>query len=329
MSTDDPAPEATSFRLDPGLLPALLAIVEETGVAPEPETSVDAMRRGAEATFPVYSRLAGRRDDVTWRELRTPRSDAEPLVMRWYVPTGRSMEPGPAAVYVHGGGMVSASVANYHGLVARYVGESGVPLLAVEYSLAPEHRAPAAAEDVVTALRWLHENADALRVDGRRVALMGDSGGGGIAAAAALMLRDHGAELGLPPLAAQILAYPMLDDRTTVPDPMIAPFVTWSYQSNTVAWDAVRGGQEPGPDGYISPARAADLSGLPPTYLDVGELDVFRAEIVRYAQRLWSAGVSTELHVHPGEPHAFEVAAPHLPTAQRVLADRYRALASF
>jgi acetyl esterase/lipase len=140
-----------------------------------------------------------------------------------------------------------------------------------------------------------------------------------------LLARDRGG----PALALQLLIYPMLDDRTVTPDPALPPeFLTWTYEDNVTGWGALLGDLAGGDEvsAYSAPARATDLSGLPPTYLDVGDLDIFRDENVLYAQRLSIAGVPTELHVHPGCPHAFEALAPEADVSQRVMADRVRRL---
>ena len=189
--------------------------------------------------------------------------------------------PGPAVLYLHGGGMISGSVAIYDGPVSRYVSNSGVSMLAVDYRLAPEHPYPVPVEDCYAGLRWLAEHADELGVDPARIAVMGDSAGGGLAAAVALLARDRGG----PDLAAQILIYPMLDDRNTTPDPEIAPFAVWSYDDNITGWGALLGDAIGGPDvpAYAAPARATDLSDLPACYIEVGQLDIFRDEDLAYA----------------------------------------------
>jgi len=163
-------------------------------------------------------------------------------------------------------------------------------------------------------------------VDPARLAVMGDSAGGGLAAGVCLLARDRGG----PAIAQQILVYPMLDDRTSVPDPQLVPFLTWTYDDNVTGWRALLG--ESAGDGdvspYAAPARATDLSGLPSTYIEVGELDIFRNEDISYARRLADAGVSTELHLYPGCPHAFEGLAPNAPVSQRAVASRVRRLCS-
>ncbi len=110
--------------------------------------------------------------------------------------------------------------------------------------------------------------------------------------------------------------------------PHLAPFATWTYDDNVTGWQALLGDGS-GSDGvseYAAPARAADLSLLPPAYIDVGELDIFRDEDVSYARRLVAAGISTELHVHPGCRHAFEGLAPSAAVSRRVIGDRVRRL---
>ena len=163
------------------------------------------------------------------------------------------------------------------------------------------------------------QHTDELRIDPARVAIMGDSAGGGLAAGVALLARDRGVAL-----ARQVLVYPMLDDRTTVPDPELAPFAAWSYDDNYTGWHALLGdaiGTDDVPPS-AAPARADDLSGLPPTYIDVGDLDIFRDEDIEYARRIAATGTTVELHVHPGCPHGFD-RIPGLPgqRARALIAD--------
>jgi acetyl esterase/lipase len=139
----------------------------------------------------------------------------------------------------------------------------------------------------------------------------------------AILARDRGVAL-----ARQILVYPMLDDRSLTPDPLLEPFLTWTYDGNFTGWSAVLG-DELGTDTVspiAAPARLTDFAGLAPTYLDVGELDLFRDEDIAYAQRLTKAGVSVELHVHPGAPHGFDRFAPDSKLTRRAIADRLRVI---
>jgi acetyl esterase/lipase len=199
-------------------------------------------------------------------------------------------------------------------------------MLAVDYRRAPECPHPCPVEDCYAGLAWLAGHASELGVDPGRIAVMGDSGGGGLAAAAALLARDRGLAV-----AKQILVYPMLDDRTTVPDPALVPFAGWSYDDNYTGWQALLGeaiGTADVPE-TAAAARARDLAGLPPAYLEVGELDIFRDEVIQYARRMAAAGTPIELHVHPGCPHGFDRAAPGADVTRRSRADRLRALRGY
>jgi acetyl esterase/lipase len=122
----------------------------------------------------------------------------------------------------------------------------------------------------------------------------------------------------------------MLDDRPATPDPALGRFLTWTYDDNLTGWGALLGGDAGGKDvsPYAAPARATDLAGLPDTYIDVGDLDIFRDEDVAYARRLADAGVQTEFHLHPGCPHAFEALADGADVSKRALNDRIRRLRS-
>ena len=229
--------------------------------------------------------------------------DGHELTLRWYEKIGSA--PGSVVVYLHGGAMLAGSVDLYDPLVRMYVEWTGVPFLAVDYRLAPEVPAGTPARDALLSLQWLLEHSLELGVDPARIAVMGDSAGGGIAAALAVLARDTGIRL-----AKQILLYPMLDDRNTVPDPQLSASPTiFPYAFNLTAWSAVLGeaiGTDTVPPAAV-PARNTDFMDLAPTYIEVGEMDIFRDEDVAYAQQLWRAGVPTELHVHPGYPHAFDI----------------------
>ena len=185
-----------------------------------------AIRKGGNAMFGVWARLQPVPADVVARDFSVSSRDGKEVLIRWFHKTGS--RPGSAALYIHGGGMLLGSVDVYDEILRRYVSASGVPLLAVDYRLPPEHPFPTPVEDCYAALRWLAEHAHELGVDPARIAIMGDSAGGGLAAATTLVARDRGG----PVLAKQILVYPMLDDRNTKPDPEIAAFLTWSWDAN-------------------------------------------------------------------------------------------------
>ena len=253
----------------------------------------------------------------------TATNDGVDVPLRWYEKPGSSS--GAAVVYVHGGGMICGTLENYEPLARSYVDLTGVPVLLVGYRLAPENHGSVPAEDSFAALAWLVEHSAELGVDPSRIALMGDSGGGGVGAGAAILARDSGI-----PLARQILVYPMLDDRNVEPDPNLAPTATWSYDNNYTGWRALLGDQLGGPDvpAVAAPARLTEFAGLAPAYIEVGELDIFRDEGIAYATNLLRAGVSCELHVHPGAPHSHDTLAPAASVSRRSVADRVRVISA-
>jgi acetyl esterase/lipase len=245
------------------------------------------------------------------------------IELRWY--TTADVQPGAGVVYVHGGGLIGGTLDNYEPSIKFFVDLTGVPFLHVGYRLAPEHHGTVPATDAVTGIRWLIDHHEELGVDVSRIGLMGDSGGGAVAAGAAILARDEGIAL-----SRQILIYPMLDDRNVDPDPHLADLVTWTYDNNFTGWDALLGDQR-GTDAVpaaAAPARLEDFTGLAPAYIEVGELDIFRDESIAYASRLWAAGVSCELHVHPGAPHGHEWIDPDADVARRSIADRVRVIRS-
>jgi acetyl esterase/lipase len=160
-----------------------------------------------------------------------------------------------------------------------------------------------------------------LGIDADKILVAGHSAGGGLAAGVSLMARDRGG----PKIFAQCLIYPMLDDRmTTVSSKQFAKEGTWSGDSNLYAWNALLAGRRGAKDVsiYAAPARAKDLSGLPPAWIDVGGSELFRDEVVIYASRLAEFGVPTELHVFPGGWHGFDMNAPETALAKACLEAR-------
>ncbi len=281
-------------------------------------------RQNVEALFAETHGLQPLPSDVSTGDYSARSFDGTEVKVRWFRKS--SAQPGSAALYVHGGGMIGGSIDLYDALIKRLVSMSGVPFFAVDYRLAPEHPHPTPVEDCYAGLRWLSERAEELGVDPLRIAVMGDSAGGGLAAATTLVARDRGG----PALAKQILIYPMLDDRNTKPEPGLLPFATWTWEDNITGWGALLG-ENAGRDGvhhHAAPARAADLSNLPPAYIEVGQLDIFCDEDIAYARRLLQAQVPTELHVIPGVPHGFELFVPDADVSRRSTAERLRVLRS-
>jgi len=230
--------------------------------------------------------------------------DVEALILqsgvgvRLHRPAGGS-QPGPALLWIHGGGYVIGSAQQDDELCRRFARDLGVTVAAVDYRLAPEHPYPAPLEDCYAALAWL---AALPAVDPTRIAIGGASAGGGLAAALALLARDRG-EI-TPTL--QLLAYPMLDDRSGS-TPENPNYRLWGPKSNRFGWAAYLGNADPK---VAVPARHDDLSGLPPAWIGVGTHDLFHDEDLAYAARLTAAGVPCHIETVPGAFHGFDLVVP-------------------
>ncbi|MFG2468763.1 alpha/beta hydrolase [Streptomyces canus] len=221
----------------------------------------------------------------------------------------------PVIYHVHGGGMILGN--NRVGVDGplAWAKELDAVVVSVEYRLAPEHPHPAPVEDVYAGLVWTSEHAAELGGDPERIVIAGASAGGGLSAALALLTRDRKG----PRPMGQLLMCPMLDDRNDSPSTyQMAGLGVWDRTANETGWTALLGDLRGGPDvpAYAAPARAEDLSGLPPAFLDVGSAETFRDEVVAYASRIWQAGGVAELHVWPGGFHGFDGFAPQAALSQ-------------
>ncbi|WP_328470728.1 alpha/beta hydrolase [Actinoplanes sp. NBC_00393] len=227
----------------------------------------------------------------------------------------------PGIYHTHGGGMVIGN--NRTGVDALQDWATEVPavIVSVEYRLAPEHPHPAPVEDCYAGLLWTAEHAAELGIDPQRLIVAGASAGGGLAAALALLARDRGG----PELAGQMLLCPMIDDRNDTPSAIqMAGRGVWDRTANDTGWTALLGTDREDVSPYAAPARATDLSGLPPAFIDVGSAETFRDEDVTYASRIWQAGGQAELHVWPGGFHGFDMMAPQAAISQEARAARVR-----
>ncbi|MFI1356167.1 alpha/beta hydrolase [Streptomyces sp. NPDC020898] len=223
--------------------------------------------------------------------------------------------PLPVIYHVHGGGMVLGTNRVGVDMPLRWAKELGAVVVSVEYRLAPEHPHPAPIDDVYAGLLWTADHAEEIGGDPERIVIAGTSAGGGLTAALALLLRDRKG----PQPVGQVLLCPMLDDRNDTPSShQMAGLGVWDRTANDTGWTALLGSERGGPDvsPYAAPARAEDLSGLPPAFLDVGSAETFRDEVVAYASRLWQAGGVAELHVWPGGFHGFDGFAPQAALSQ-------------
>ena len=255
-------------------------------------------------------------DGVRQRDFQVPGQGKDPSVrVRVYEPENRPAVL-PGFFWIHGGGYVSGSPEQDDPYLRRIAKEIGCVAVAVDYRLAPEHPYPAPLEDCYAALKWMYEQADELGVDASRVATGGGSAGGGLAAGLALLARDRG-EI---KIAFQLLLYPMLDDRNpSLASEKFPDALFWTRHNNHFGWKSYLDNNQ-GKEGippYAAPARAADLSGLPPSFIAVGDIDLLAEEDIQFACRLVRSGVPVELHVYPGAFHAFDVKVPEAGVSKR------------
>ncbi|GAB7352172.1 hypothetical protein MBLNU459_g2653t1 [Dothideomycetes sp. NU459] len=318
-----------TLQYSPEYAAAMAPMLEALANAPRPPPGDVESRRAA--LNGMFGSLLGQMPaspGVTTKVHHTAAKDNHQVAITSYMPPGfpSSGQKSSAVLYYHGGGMIVGSVALYDKIIATQVAACNVPFFAVDYRLAPENPHPTPVEDCFAALEWLSANAGQFNVDNSRIGVMGDSAGGGLAAAVALLARDRKVS---PPLAKQILIYPMLDDRNTGPHDY-AQLATWSPADNVTGWGALLGDKSGKEDvsPYAAPARVESVAGLPATYIDVGMLDIFRDEDMLYAQRLAQAGIDVEFHLYPGVPHAFEIMAPAIETTRKAMAARAAAVQS-
>jgi acetyl esterase/lipase len=235
-----------------------------------------------------------------------------------------SEHPLPALLWIHGGGYVIGTAAQDDALCRRFAQELGIIVVAVDYRLAPEQQFPVPLHDCYGALAWLAHQPD---VDSTRIAVGGASAGGGLAAALALLARERGEVQ----VAFQLLAYPMLDDRTaTRLDVDERNLRLWNTKANRFGWQSYLGHPLGCTEvsGLAAPARFDDLGHVSPAWIGVGTLDLFYEEDVAYADRLRAAGVECQLDVVEGAFHGFDLVQPKAGVSQEFRSAQVAALAA-
>jgi acetyl esterase/lipase len=214
-------------------------------------------------------------------------------------------------VHLHGGGFNAGSCKTHRAMAARLAQASGVPVLTLDYRLAPEYPCPAAVEDGVKAYRWLLQHG----FSGRQIVMGGDSAGGGLVMAALVKVRDEG----LPLPAAAFLISPWIDLAMAGPsmqthahlDPLT------SYEDLYRAAQLYLGQNDP-KDPLASPLYA-DLHGLPPLLIHVGEHEVLLSDSLRLAEKVQAAGVEVHLEIWEEMWHVWHGWGPDLPEAMEAI----------
>ncbi|HYD96264.1 MAG TPA: alpha/beta hydrolase [Noviherbaspirillum sp.] len=261
----------------------LLDFIEQRGVPPTHTLTPDDARR-----FYRERRFFTQPDAppvAIVRELQAP-GPGGAIPLRLYRPQAGDA-PLPALVYFHGGGWTIGDLDTHDTLCRQLANASGCIVVAVDYRMGPEHRFPAAVDDSLAALHWVHAQAPALGIDASRIAVGGDSAGGNLAAVAAIHARDHGG----PPLAFQLLIYPATDMRCGMPSHQTNG-QGYLLTSETIRYFHDHYIDDPADDHdwRASPLLHEDLSRLPPAFLLTAGYDPLRDEGLAYAQRLSEAG---------------------------------------
>ncbi|MEU0511688.1 alpha/beta hydrolase [Amycolatopsis sp. NPDC006125] len=278
----------SQYRMDEELVPSIAALptVDRTDVAEA--------RRIASSRYTRSGPVEG----VSVHDYSCAAADGHVIALRAYRPSRRTNSG--AIYHVHGGGFILGDLDMSHLRNAEIARETGAVVVAVDYRLAPEWPFPTPLDDVYSGLLWLREHAGELGIDPSLIVLHGVSAGGALAAAAALLARDRNG----PPVRFQFLKSPALDDRLrTASSRRFTDTPALTRRDAEISWSAYLGGAAGAVSPYAAPARATDLTNLPPAYVSVAEFDPLRDEGIDFARSLLAAGVPVELHLFPGTYH--------------------------
>lgn len=245
-------------------------------------------------------------------ELKKVVAEGSTIRLFIYKPKDIVQHSGICVYWIHGGGNV-VGTPREDDIAALFVENLKCTLVSIDYKLAPEHEHPIGMEDCYAGLEWISQHFEELNIDKNKIVVAGESAGGGMAARTVLLNRERqGANI-----AFQLLKCPMLDNTHDTPSGRLSGYLGWDRDSSLWAWNAYLGGNL-GKDAtpLQSPSRATDLSGLPPAFLYVGAVELFRDEVIAYAQQLMKDEVPTELYVAPGVSHGGERIAPNAKISQ-------------
>ena len=236
-----------------------------------------------------------------------------------------------AVVMIHGGGMVMGDLDTDDANAAFLSLALDCLVISVDYRLAPEHPFPAALDDCSDLSAWVFANTSELKISPEKIVLYGGSAGGGLAIALGLRMRDEA----MQQFALICAPYPMIDDRNQTPATFeITDLGVWDRKANIESWSwylAQQASSEANPDfsqvsAYAAPARAEDLMNLSPIYTDVGDVDLFRDDVIDFVKRLQEAGNDVEFHLVPGMFHAGELFNPEATISKTLWQRRFNAI---
>ena len=264
--------------------------------------------------------------DIEVRDFLVPSSNQDRnIALRAYsAKNGRDNELKPCLFYVHGGGMIMGDLETGNLQCLSFASRFNLIVIAIDYRKSPEFPYPAAINDCFDGITWIASNCELFDIDPTNIGIYGSSAGGGLALGTALKIRDAGLAI----LKYMLPIYPMIDNSNSSASSLeITNLGIWDRDTNLAAWNWYLNGAIA--DEYAAPARAEDLSKLPPCYSDVGNFDLFRDENSLFFERLAMAGVPTEFKVFPGAFHGSENLAPESALSKEIWENRFRALQRF
>lgn len=267
------------------------------------------------ASFPPYTPS----DAVRLEEFTIPARGHTPAV-DVFVLTGADAPKGgrPAVLWFHGGGFVLGDARESLPFLDKVVMDTGGVAVSVQYRLAPETPFPGAADDAHSALIWLLEMQEHFSLDLERIAIGGQSAGAALAAGLVLRARDENG----PKIAFQLLDIPVTDDRCATQSAVeYTDTLVWNRANALLGWKAYLDDNTEQVSPYAVPARAKDLSNLPPTFITINQFDPLRDEGLEFARRLAHANVPTELHLYAGTFHGSSAIVAAAAVSERQNAD--------
>jgi acetyl esterase len=308
-----------TFWIDPELIAAGQLLQSRGLVAPDrTQASLAEVRAATDriGAFLAEGSVPLRRE----RDLSLPGPHGQ-VPCRLYLPD--NTERPPLMVYAHGGGFVQGSLPSWDAMLRELVRQSGAAALSVDYRLSPEHRFPVAFDEMVAMIRLAAREGDGLGIDPTRLAVGGDSAGANLALAAAVALRDAGERA----LGFMLLIYGCFSTDTESQSwQRFGRGAGLSQTQMRWIWETYLERPEQQGDWRAAPALA-DLSGLPPAYLIVGNLDPLLDDSHRLAARLKESGVACELKVYEALNHGFIRYGRLIAAARRAVGDCAVALA--
>ncbi|WP_193047948.1 alpha/beta hydrolase [Mycolicibacterium baixiangningiae] len=251
--------------------------------------------------------------------------DGRTVTVRIYTPTGTSAGTLPITVFFHGGGWVTGDLDSQDPMARSLAKQSRSIVVSVDYRLAPEHRFPAAVDDAYDVLTWVHTNASIFHGDRDRLVVFGESAGANLAAVTAQLAHRRGG----PKILLQVLAYPAVDrfdDSPSMIQNAAGPLLTRSWLE--WFWGCYLNSPDEGADPRVSPARAGDLTGLPPAIVVTAQHDPLRDQGDKYAALLRDAGVEVKHSPVKGATHGFLAFAGSVDLSRNVLSQLGEAIAT-